>query len=75
MAKSKTVTERLRAAILNGDQTRYEISKATGVSEAVLSRFVHGERSLNGPNIDRLCEYLGLELAPIKRKPTAKPNR
>ena len=60
-----TVTERLRAAIrsaeLNG-VTRYRLSKETGVPNSVLSRFVRGERGLDGATIDRLAAHLGLTL-------------
>ena len=55
------VTETLRAALERCGQTRYAVSKATGIPESVLSRFVHGQ-PLRGTNLDTLAAYLGLVL-------------
>ena len=57
-----TVTDQLRRAVERCGETRYAISKATGVPASVLSRFVAGGRGLRSENIDRLCAYLGLTL-------------
>lgn len=57
-----TVTEELRRAVEGCGQTRYAISKATGIPASVLSRFVAEGRGLRSENIDRLCAYLGLVL-------------
>ncbi|MCC6321727.1 MAG: helix-turn-helix transcriptional regulator [Phycisphaerales bacterium] len=57
-----TVTDQLRRAVERSGQTRYAISKATGVPASVLSRFVASGRGLRSENIDRLCAYLGLVL-------------
>lgn len=60
------VTMQLRRTIEDSEESRYAISKATGVSEAVLSRFVRGHTQISGENIDRLCSHLGLELRPAR---------
>lgn len=57
-----SVTATLRTALERCGQTRYAVSKATGIPESTLSRFVAGGRSLRGENIDKLSEYLGLVL-------------
>lgn len=57
-----TVTDQLRRAVERSGQTRYAISKATGIPASVLSRFVASGRGLRSENIDRLCAYLGLVL-------------
>ena len=57
-----TVTEALRKALANCGRTRYAVSKATGINESTLSRFVVGGKPLQGTNIDTLAEHLGLEL-------------
>lgn len=57
-----TVTATLRAALEGCGQTRYAVSKATGIPESTLSRFVAGGKPLRGENIDRLATYLGLVL-------------
>lgn len=68
-----TVTDQLRKAVEQCGQTRYAISKETGVPASVLSRFVASGRGLRSENIDRLCAYLGLELA--KKARAARKGR
>jgi len=68
MAKYKLISERLRNAVENAKESRYRISKETGITEGQLSRFVHGESGLTLDTIDILAEYLGLELVQRKRK-------
>ena len=60
--KTYTISGQLRAAILAAPVTRYRIAKETEISASVLSRFVNGKSGLDLPTVDRLCEYLGLEL-------------
>jgi hypothetical protein len=63
------VTDTLRKAITSADVNRRRISLDTGIQESALSRFVHGERGLDGASIDTLAAYFGLELKPKgKRK-------
>ncbi len=57
-----TVTEQLRRAVEGSGQSRYAISKATGIPASVLSRFVAEGRGLRSENIDKLATYLGLTL-------------
>lgn len=64
----ETVTDQLRRAVEECGQTRYAISKATGIPASVLSRFVAGGGGLRSENIDRLSAYLGLELRAKARK-------
>lgn len=40
----------------------YSLSKASGVSEGVISRFVRGERSITFETGEKLCKVLGLSL-------------
>jgi DNA-binding Xre family transcriptional regulator len=64
-----TVSEQLRKAIVDSGETHYRIGKQTGIDTRVLDRFVSGERpTLRSDTVDKLCEYLGLELRP-KKKP------
>lgn len=62
-----SVTETLRAELDRCGQTRYAVSKATGIPESVLSRFAHGQ-PLRGANLDRLADYLGMVLVPKASK-------
>ena len=63
-----TVTATLRAALEHCGESRYAVSKATGIPESTLSRFVAGGKPLRGENIDKLATYLGLVL-------TIKPGK
>jgi len=62
------LSDQLRRAIANCGQTRYQIAQATGIGQAALSRFVHGERGLSLESIDKLAEYLHLEV--VMKKPS-----
>jgi len=62
------VSEALRRAIKKSGHTRYVISKEAGVFWGSVDRFLQGERGLRLESVDRLCEFLGLELTPIKQK-------
>jgi transcriptional regulator with XRE-family HTH domain len=63
-----TLSEQLRDAITKAGASRYEISKATGVSQSTLSKFVLGTRpGLSFDAMDRVGEYLGLEI--VKKQP------
>ena len=60
------VSESLRDALERSKQSRYAISKETGIPQSVLSRFIHGQ-PLRGENLDTLAEHLGLELRSVRR--------
>lgn len=49
-------------AIEASDQTRYRIAKDIGISQAHLSRLMSGERGLSIDTLERLADYLGLEI-------------
>ena len=72
-AKRKLISEQLRDAILNADVSCYRIAKETELSEALLSRFMNGVSGLSLDSIDRIGNYLGLDIATPKRK--AKPKK
>lgn len=65
-----SVTHTLRAALERCGETRYAVSKATGIPQSTLSRFVAEGRPLRGENIDILSEYLGLVL--VAKRPHAR---
>jgi hypothetical protein len=63
------LSDEIRLAVEHCGQTRYAISKATGIAQEVLSRFVNGERGLNMDTLDTLAAYLDLHIT------TRKPKR
>ena len=62
----------LIAAIVNADVSRYEISKATGVSQAALSHFVNRRRGVSVEAMDAVGLYLGLSITKRLKKPSKK---
>ena len=61
------IERRLKRAVLESDLSRYQLAKISGVSEAQLSFFVNGKRTLTLPVAAKLAEVLNLELRPIKK--------
>lgn len=61
-----TVSDQLKDAILNCGQTRYRIAQETGITEATLSKFIHGHHGLSLETVDTLGQYLGLQLVASK---------
>ena len=63
-----TLSESLRAAILNSKQTRYAIARGAQIDHAVLRRFMNRERDIKLKTAECLAHYLELELAKKKKK-------
>lgn len=61
----------IRRAIEESGESAYAVAKGSGVSQAVLSRFLSGSRGLTLETADRLCHHLGLEL--VRRSPPITP--
>jgi len=64
MALSKTIQEAIK-----GCGSIYRAAQLSGVSQPVLQRFMRGERDIRLRTAERVCEALGLELAPKASKP------
>jgi hypothetical protein len=70
---SKEFQQQLIDAVVRSGMTRYAISKATGIPQSQLSRFVHGQEGLSMESVNKLCELLGLRLVgPAKRESKTK---
>jgi hypothetical protein len=61
------ILERIAEAIEKSGKTRYQISKDTGIDNAVLCRIIQGG-SCSTKTADILCKYLGLELISRRKK-------
>jgi transcriptional regulator with XRE-family HTH domain len=55
------LSDLVRRAIEDCGKTRYEIAKATGVSEGGLSRFMSGERDMTLRLLDRIAPVIGVK--------------
>jgi transcriptional regulator with XRE-family HTH domain len=56
------LTKAIVAAVKASDQAPGAIAKGAGVARSQLSRLLSGERGLNTDTIERLADYLGLEI-------------
>jgi len=64
----KPLSEQLREAIEKAGVSRYELSKATGVSQSTLSKFILKQRpGLSFDAMDRVGLALGLVI--VKKQP------
>jgi len=75
MSKRKAFSDQLREAIKLASVTRYRIAVDTGVSQAVLSRFMHYKVGLSMETVDVLVDYLGMQLVPEKPEQTKAKGR
>ena len=62
------LSEQLRQVIRNCGESRYALSKRTGIDQSTLTRFMSAERGLRLDVVDVLAEALGLELRPRKSR-------
>ena len=61
------IEQQLKTAVLRSNMSRYRIAQLSEVSEAQLSYFVNGKRSLTLPAAAKIATVLGLELKPIMK--------
>ena len=69
----KSISDQLRQAIESADESRYEISRQTGVAQQTLSKFVLKERGISLAALDAVAEFLGLEL--VKRTKSKRSTK
>lgn len=73
LGRMANLTSKLVAAIEASGLTRYAIAKRSGVSQAQLSRLVHGLQGVSVETAERLADALGLEvIIRPKRRATRK---
>lgn len=66
--KLKTVSDVLRQAIIDSGLPYLTLEQATGVKRHTIARFVRRTNSLVLAKADLLAVYLGVRVAPPKRK-------
>ncbi|MEC8554657.1 MAG: hypothetical protein VXZ82_06590 [Planctomycetota bacterium] len=64
---SEDLLNQLRDIIANSTESRYSMSKATGISESHLAQFMAGTKGLGHAAVDCLLEHLGYEIV-VKKK-------
>ncbi len=70
----KAISEQFRQAIAASGITRYEIAKATGVSQSTLSKFMLRQRGISVEAMDAVGLFLGLRLSVTNKKRTHNPT-
>lgn len=63
----KELADVVRAAIRRSGITSLDLSRATGVPQPTITRFLRG-RDMRLSRAQKLCDYFGLELKPRSRK-------
>lgn len=65
MKRKKKVpfADQIRQAVQESGLTPYRICKDTGIDQGQMSRFLAGKMWLGEETMNRLAEYLGLEVA------------
>ena len=56
------LTKAITAAVKSSDQSAYAIAKGSGVARSQLSRMLSGERGLDTDTIERIADYLNLQI-------------
>ena len=59
--KPATLSDQLRSIIEDGELSRYEIAKRSGVDASQLHRFVRGTGRLTNDSMDKIGAVLGLQ--------------
>ncbi len=62
MTSMGRLLDEIRDAIEASGKTRYRIAQESGIAESVLSRLMSGERGLSIDGLERLVDYLDLEI-------------
>jgi hypothetical protein len=71
-----TVSDQLRMAIKRADATLYRVAKDADVDWGMLRYFLDRTRpDIRISTVDKLCEHLGLELLPKKKRSEKQPRR
>ena len=63
-----TMSQALRAEIIRSKKTRYAIAVGAGIDNAVLRRFINGERDITLQTADKLSSFLGLGLVRRRKR-------
>jgi transcriptional regulator with XRE-family HTH domain len=66
--------EEIKVVLSNQGTTASEISKKTGLDQALLSRFFSGKVAMSVKSLTKMLDYLGYELT-IRRKRRKAANK
>ena len=75
MMEKTPITDLLRQTISESGIPFLTLEQQTGVLRQSLMKFARGEITIHLDAADRLAEYFGLQLTPVKRKTAKKAAR
>jgi transcriptional regulator with XRE-family HTH domain len=56
------LSDQVRRAVENSHLTQHAVARATGISEPLMSRFLSGKNGLSMAYLDKLADYLQLDI-------------
>lgn len=69
------IQDAVRRAVEASDLSRYRMAKDLEISQATISKFMSGERGLGIETLERLAEYLSLEIIIRPKRRRRKAGR
>jgi predicted XRE-type DNA-binding protein len=66
------ILEAIRKAIREAEISRYEISRSLDIDQGQLSKLMHGKAGLSIENLERLADFLDLEIIIRPKQRTRK---
>jgi transcriptional regulator with XRE-family HTH domain len=63
---TQSFADTIRQAVQKSGKSAYAVAHQSGVAQAVLSRFMTGERGLTLETAEKFCRALGLELRRVE---------
>ena len=69
------LTDAIAAAIRASDENPAQIAKGAGVARSQISRLLNGKLGLNSKNIEKIADYLGLEIVIRPRRRASRKGR
>jgi transcriptional regulator with XRE-family HTH domain len=69
------ILNEIKQAIEASGKTRYRIAQEAGIAQSQLSRVMRGEARLSVDNIERLAEFLDLEIIIRPRRRGSRKRR
>ena len=65
---SEQLFELVRKLINESGESRYSMSKATGISQSQLTQFMGDSKGLGNEAMDKLLSHLGYEIRIVKKR-------
>ncbi len=72
---AKPINDQILDAFRDSGITRYRLAKATGLSTTTVLRWADGDDGISVKNLQKIADYIGMELGVVTAEVTAeKPS-